>query len=237
MTEFRTNGLFYWFAIHRAYRLESAGFAVLEEGFPSMEAAWKGTASELSAAGLDGSSVSGLLKIQGATTPEAEIERFAENGVEAILRPDSRYPARLREIPDAPPVLYLKGSWEPKDDWRLPAVGGGAPPPTAGRRQRTRGYHRPAPRHSHLRTGEGNRHHRAPLLTRSRRTHRRGPRERPGRGLSAREPRSRGPHRRARRTDFGLPAGHEAARQLLPPPQPHHLRSVARDEHCRRRLH
>jgi len=123
MTEFRTNDLFYWFAIHRAYRLESAGFAVLEEGFPSMEAAWKGTASELSAAGLDESSVSGLLKIQAATTPEAEMERFAENGVEAILRPDSRYPARLREIPDAPPVLYLKGSWEPKDDWSVAVVG------------------------------------------------------------------------------------------------------------------
>ena len=123
MTEFRTNDLFHWFAIHRAYRLESAGFAVLEEGFPSMEAAWKGTASELSAAGLDESSVSGLLKIQAATTPEAEMERFAENGVEAILRPDSRYPARLREIPDAPPVLYLKGSWEPKDDWSVAVVG------------------------------------------------------------------------------------------------------------------
>lgn len=123
MTEFRTNDLPYWIAIHRAYRLGSVGFAALEQGFPSMQAAWEGTASELRAAGLDGSSVNGLVKVRGATTPEAEMERLASAGVQAIPRPDPRYPARLREIPDAPPVLYLKGSWEPEDDWSVAVVG------------------------------------------------------------------------------------------------------------------
>lgn len=123
MTEFRTNDLPYWVALHRAYQLGGAGFEALERAFPSMEAAWRATPAELKAAGLDGRAVSSIGKIRGETTPEAEMERLALAGVMALARPDPRYPERLREIPDAPPVLYLKGSWEPEDDWSVAVVG------------------------------------------------------------------------------------------------------------------
>ncbi|PKB56652.1 MAG: DNA protecting protein DprA [SAR202 cluster bacterium Casp-Chloro-G1] len=110
-------------ALHRAYQLGSAGFALLERAFPSMEAAWRASASELRAAGLDAPAVKGVLAKQRETTPEAEMERLAAAGVLAYPKPDPRYPSRLREIPDAPPVIYLKGSWEPEDDWSVAVVG------------------------------------------------------------------------------------------------------------------
>jgi DNA processing protein len=123
MTEFRTNDLPYWIALHRAYQLGGAGFELLERAFPSMEAAWSAGATELRAAGLDSAAVSGVLGVQRRTTPEAEMERLAAAGVAAYPLRDPRYPSRLREIPDAPPVLYLKGSWEPEDDWSVAVVG------------------------------------------------------------------------------------------------------------------
>jgi len=123
MAEFRTNDLPYWVALHRAYQLGGAGFALLERAFPSMEAAWNATPAELRAAGLDGAAVSGLLAVRRDTTPEAETDRLAQAGVVAYPKPDPRFPERLREIPDAPPVLYLKGSWELEDDWSVAVVG------------------------------------------------------------------------------------------------------------------
>ena len=123
MTEFRTNDLPYWVALHRAYQLGGAGFELLERAFPSMEAAWHASPSALREAGLDRRAVTSLTRITGETTPDDEMERLALAGVSAYPKPDPRYPERLREIPDAPPVLYLKGSWAPEDDWSVAVVG------------------------------------------------------------------------------------------------------------------
>ena len=123
MTDFRTNDLPYWVALHRAYRLGSAGFTLLESTFPTMEAAWHATQTQLRDAGLDAASIEGIHSVRAQTTPEAELERLAALGVEAYPRTDPRYPERLREIPDAPAVLYLKGSWEPEGDWSVAVVG------------------------------------------------------------------------------------------------------------------
>lgn len=123
MSEFRTNDLPYWIALHRAFQLGGAGFDLLEQAFPSMEAAWRAAPGELREAGLDSRAVNSLNKIRRETTPAAEMERLALAGVAAYPKPDPRYPERLREIPDAPPVLYLKGSWKPEDDWSVAVVG------------------------------------------------------------------------------------------------------------------
>jgi DNA processing protein len=123
MAEFRTNDLPYWVALHRVYRLGGARFTLLQQAFPSMEDAWHASAGDLRVAGLDQVTIDGIVAIRGETTPEAEMERLYAAGVEAFPLPDPRYPERLREIPDAPPVLYLKGSWQPEDAWSVAVVG------------------------------------------------------------------------------------------------------------------
>ena len=40
-----------------------------------------------------------------------------------IPRYHSSFPTRLREIADPPPVIYVRGSWEPQDEWSLAVVG------------------------------------------------------------------------------------------------------------------
>ena len=123
MEQFRTNELRFWAALHRVHRLGSVRFGILEAAFPSMEAAWNASAEELAAAGLDATTTQALLRTRAELAPSEVLEQLDEAGVTAIARPDPRYPERLREIPDAPPVLYLKGSWLAEDDWSVAVVG------------------------------------------------------------------------------------------------------------------
>src|SRR5262245_29651769 len=46
---------------------------------------------------------------------EQELETCRRLGISLICPDDSAYPALLRDIPDPPAVLYLKGSLEPRD--------------------------------------------------------------------------------------------------------------------------
>jgi len=44
-------------------------------------------------------------------------------GVRAITWEDPDYPSLLREIPDPPPLLYVRGTLEPEDSWAVAVVG------------------------------------------------------------------------------------------------------------------
>jgi DNA processing protein len=46
-----------------------------------------------------------------------------EGGIEPLARVDRRYPLRLREIDDAPPLIYVRGEWRPEDEWSVAMVG------------------------------------------------------------------------------------------------------------------
>ena len=123
MDETRTNDLPYWVALHRVHRLRSARFALLERGFPTLEDAWRAGREDLIAAGLDARTVTAVVRAREETEPSAELERMSEAGVRAVPRFHPSYPARLREIDDAPPVIYVRGDWLPEDEWSVAVVG------------------------------------------------------------------------------------------------------------------
>ncbi len=54
---------------------------------------------------------------------EAELATMAAAGVEVLLQDDPRFPARLKQIPYPPPLLFLKGTLLPQDDLALALVG------------------------------------------------------------------------------------------------------------------
>ena len=123
VTEIRTHELPYWVGLHRISRLGAARFALLEAAFDSMEEAWLAGSEELVAAGLDPRTAEEVVRRRPEIDVRAECERLAEAGVRALHRPHPAYPARLREIDDAPPVIYIRGSWEAQDDWSVSVVG------------------------------------------------------------------------------------------------------------------
>ncbi len=95
----------------------------LEKHFPSLEAAWQASPEELKRAGLDGKTVRAITSRRDGISLDEEMKKLAHYGVEALSWRDPRYPTRLKEIYDYPPLLYVRGSLLPEDEWCLAVVG------------------------------------------------------------------------------------------------------------------
>src|SRR5688500_1040950 len=54
---------------------------------------------------------------------DEEIDRASQLGIRLVGRDDDDYPILLTNIPDPPPVLYVKGSFEPLDLHAVAIVG------------------------------------------------------------------------------------------------------------------
>jgi DNA processing protein len=54
---------------------------------------------------------------------QAEIDLCRQHGVRLVLQRDAEYPPLLKDIPDPPSVLYVKGRLEPRDQLAIAIVG------------------------------------------------------------------------------------------------------------------
>ena len=113
----------YWVALHGVHRLGSVRFGILERAFPTLEAAWRASHDELTAAGLDAASAASVVETRDDTDPLEQFERVTAAGVRPISLRQHQYPARLREIDDAPPVIYVRGELTADDEWSVAIVG------------------------------------------------------------------------------------------------------------------
>jgi len=96
---------------------------LLQKHFRSLADAWQAGYHALIGAGLDEKLVNTLLTARKTLSPEAEWERTQKAGVTVLTWDDPRYPRLLREVPDPPPVLYVRGALLPEDEWAIGIVG------------------------------------------------------------------------------------------------------------------
>jgi DNA processing protein len=113
----------YWIAFSRVPRIGRVRVAQLEAHFGLLERAWKASAGELREAGLDAATVTSCVSARETVHPEDELEQLARYGVQAITWHDDGYPAQLQEVYDRPPVLYVRGTLTPADEWAVAVVG------------------------------------------------------------------------------------------------------------------
>jgi DNA processing protein len=113
----------YWVAFGRVPAIGRARFAVLESHFGSLEDAWQASPADLQRAGISGNALSALLAARDGISPETELERLDRLGVQALTWQDETYPAKLKEIYDRPPVLYVRGTLTAADEWSIALVG------------------------------------------------------------------------------------------------------------------
>lgn len=124
----------YWVALSQVPRLGAARFRLLEAHFAGdIGRAWNAKLGELRAAGLGGGVARAMIESREAADPAAEVQRLAEQGITAITWHDARYPSRLNETSDAPPVLYFRGTL-PEEEEPSVAVVGTRRPTEYGRR-------------------------------------------------------------------------------------------------------
>lgn len=113
----------YWIAFARIPRVGRVRVGQLEDHFGTLEAAWSASAGELRSAGLDATTVATVIDERSRIDPDDELERLERAGVRALTTHDEGYPPRLREIFDRPPVLFVRGTLTPADEWAVAVVG------------------------------------------------------------------------------------------------------------------
>lgn len=103
----------YWLALRRA-GLGSTNFSLLLARFGDMGSAWKANAEEIGGAGLDPQYVRAFEKGRRTFEPERELRALEEHGIQARTWLDEDFPSLLREIPQSPPVIFVRGSVGPE---------------------------------------------------------------------------------------------------------------------------
>lgn len=113
----------YWVGFSLISGIGRVRFTQLENYFTSLENAWKAGPAELKQAGLDSGPIRAITSRRPKISPEAEMEKLDRYGVKVLTWHDQDYPARLKEIYDYPPLIYVRGSLLPEDEWCLAVVG------------------------------------------------------------------------------------------------------------------
>lgn len=113
----------FWIALTRVTGIGPRRFDSLLNAFGSAGAIWDASPAALATAGLDRKSVEALVVARRRVDPTREADNLQRLGATAITRHDSRYPARLAEIHDPPPVLYVRGELDPPDQPSIAIVG------------------------------------------------------------------------------------------------------------------
>jgi len=125
----------YWVALSRVSGIGYGRLRQLKAHFGSLQQAWGASLADLRSSGFDERVATHLYQSREAFSPEAELARLRQCGVQAFTVDDPRYPPLLSEAPDCPPVLYVRGELPPLDRLLLAVVG--TRRPTAYGRQAT----------------------------------------------------------------------------------------------------
>ncbi|MBO4420371.1 MAG: DNA-processing protein DprA [Lachnospiraceae bacterium] len=113
----------YWLYLSRVKGMESGRRKILLEMLGTPEEIYKaGEAVLRSIPLLEDFHIDQLLSYR-STDYEKELERFTKAGIGFVTVDEKEYPARLRDIPDAPPFLFYKGELPGKDKPAVAMVG------------------------------------------------------------------------------------------------------------------
>ena len=113
----------YWIGFTLIPGIGRVRLARLEQHFGKLERAWQASATELETAGLDSRSIEAVISNRPKIPLDAEMEKLERYKVTVLTIKDEAYPFRLKEIYEPPPVIYVRGSLTPEDDWSLAVVG------------------------------------------------------------------------------------------------------------------
>ena len=113
----------YWLGFNIVRGIGPMRFRALLDHFGSAERAWRASSDALRSAGLDRRSLANLLEARSRLDLDRELGRVAAINARLLTWQSAEYPRLLREISDAPPVLYVKGQLTEEDEWAIAVVG------------------------------------------------------------------------------------------------------------------
>jgi DNA processing protein len=113
-----------WLALRAIPGVGLVLFQRLVEAFGSPAAVFEAGLPELrSIKGVTPAIAKAVTSFRDWDRVEAQISLLKAAGAQILTRDDPRFPARLREIPYAPPYLFIRGTLEPDDAQAVALVG------------------------------------------------------------------------------------------------------------------
>lgn len=113
----------YWLGFSLIPEIGPKRLARLLNWFGDLPSAWCASEFQLRESGLDQQPLKNLLKLRGQIDLDNEVEKVERTGAWLLTLKDNRYPSLLKTLPEAPPVLYVRGTLTPEDDRALSVVG------------------------------------------------------------------------------------------------------------------
>jgi DNA processing protein len=95
----------------------------LWDTFGDAQTAWEAPPEVLHAAGLSKKIVQNLTTLRESLSLEEVWDRIQAQNIQVDTWEDAAYPQRLRDIDNAPPVLYVRGHIDSCDQWAVAIVG------------------------------------------------------------------------------------------------------------------
>jgi DNA processing protein len=113
----------YWIGFNRIKGIGAIRFRRLLDTFGDLEIAWNASPAALRDAGLDRRAIENLVAARTQINLDAELRRLEQTGAQLVTWEDPSYPRNLLNIAQPPPVLFVKGSLLPADEWAVALVG------------------------------------------------------------------------------------------------------------------
>ena len=113
----------YWVATSAIPGVGTATFNFLLKHFKTLKKFWDSPKENIEKLKLDAKTREAILEFRARVDPKVYLETVYEKGIKVLSLVDRDYPANLRSIADAPPVLYFRGTLLVQDDLALGVVG------------------------------------------------------------------------------------------------------------------
>jgi DNA processing protein len=113
----------YWVGFNMVKGIGAVRFKTLLDAFGTAQAAWNASPEALADSGLSRKIIESFQRVHKSVSLETVWERIQSLGVQVLTWDDEGYPRHLKEIDQPPPILYIRGTYVPEDEWAVAIVG------------------------------------------------------------------------------------------------------------------
>lgn len=117
------NEIKYWVGFSMIPGIGKAKLFAVKRHFGDLKEAWKGTKSDYFKAGLDEKTANSIVTFRKTFSPDEELEKNGKYNISIITCESIEYPAILKEIPDYPVIIYVRGELKDVDSTSIAVVG------------------------------------------------------------------------------------------------------------------
>ncbi len=113
----------YWLGFNLVRGIGPVRLRMLLDLFGDIQSAWEASEQVLREIKLDRRSLENFLKVRHQVDLDEVLRQVERAGAQVLTWDSADYPNLLRQIADAPPVLFVRGTLTPADEWSVALVG------------------------------------------------------------------------------------------------------------------